>query len=44
MDRRIQAKVVLQLRAEGMTGRAIALAQGMSRRSVLDGGAVGEIV
>ena len=35
MVRRINAKFVLQLRAEGMTGRAIALAQGMSRRRVL---------
>lgn len=35
MARRIQAKRVLELRAEGMTGRAIALAQGMSRKSVL---------
>ena len=30
MVRRIKAKLVLELRAEGMTGRAIALAQGMS--------------
>ncbi|WP_256041513.1 IS21 family transposase [Cryobacterium sp. SO1] len=35
MVRRINAKLVLQLRAEGMTGRAIAIAQGMSRKSVL---------
>lgn len=35
MVRRIKAKLVLQLRAEGMTGRAIVLAQGMSRKSVL---------
>ena len=35
MARRINAKLVLQLRAEGMTGRAIALAQGMSRKSML---------
>ena len=35
MVRRINAALVLQLRAEGMTGRAIALAQGMSRKSVL---------
>ena len=35
MARRIQAKRVLELRAEGMTGRAIALTQGMSRKSVL---------
>lgn len=30
-----QRKRVLELRAEGMTGRAIALADGMSRKSVL---------
>jgi transposase len=35
MVRRIKAKLVLELRAEGMTGRAIAFAQGMSRKSVL---------
>ena len=35
MVRRIKAKRVLELRADGMTGRAIALAQGMSRKSVL---------
>ena len=35
MVRRIKAKLVLELRAEGMAGRAIALAQGMSRKSVL---------
>ncbi|MFC5932247.1 IS21 family transposase [Cryobacterium melibiosiphilum] len=35
MVRRIKAKRVLELRAEGMTGRAIALAEGMSRKSVL---------
>ena len=35
MVRRINAQLVLQLRAEGITGRAIALAQGMSRKSVL---------
>ena len=35
MVRRIKAKRVLELRAEGMTGRAIALAQGLSRKSVL---------
>lgn len=35
MVRRIKAKLVLQLRAEGVTGRAIAAAQGMSRKSVL---------
>ena len=35
MVRRIKVKRVLELRAEGVTGRAIALAQGMSRKSVL---------
>jgi transposase len=35
MVRRIKVRLVLQLRAEGMTGRAIAEAHGMSRRSVL---------
>ena len=35
MVRRINAKLVLQLRVEGMTGRAIAIAQAMSRKSVL---------
>jgi len=35
MVRRIKAKRVLELRAEGMTGRAIALAESMSRKSVL---------
>ncbi|TFD29191.1 hypothetical protein E3T27_00205 [Cryobacterium lyxosi] len=35
MVRRIEAKRVLELRAEGMTGRAIALSQGMSRKCVL---------
>ncbi len=35
MVRRIKAKRVLELRAEDMTGRAIALAEGMSRKSVL---------
>ncbi|TFD62714.1 IS21 family transposase [Cryobacterium suzukii] len=35
MVRRIKAKRVLELRAEGMTGRAIALAEGLSRKSVL---------
>ena len=35
MVRKIKAKLVLELRAEGKTGRAIALAQGMSRKSVL---------
>ena len=32
--RKIRAKLVLQLRAEGLSGRAIAASQGMSRRSV----------
>lgn len=35
MVRRIKARLVLQLRAEGMTGRMIAESQGMSRKSVL---------
>ena len=35
MVRRINAKLVIELRAGGMTGRAIAAAQGMSRKSVL---------
>lgn len=34
MVRKIRAKLVLQLRAEGLSGRAIASSQGMSRRSV----------
>ena len=34
MVRRIKAKLVLQLRAEGVTGRAIARSQGISRNSV----------
>lgn len=32
--RKIRAKLVLQLRAEGLSGRAIAASQGMSRKSV----------
>ena len=35
MVRRVKAKLVLELRAEGMTGRGNARAQGMSRKSVL---------
>ena len=34
MVRKIRAKLVLQLRAEGLSGRAIAASQGMSRKSV----------
>lgn len=34
MVRKIRAKLVLQLRAEGLSGRAIASSQGMSRKSV----------
>lgn len=34
MVRRIKAKLVLQLRAEGLSGRAISAGQGISRRSV----------
>lgn len=34
MVRKIRAKLVLQLRAEGLSGRAIAAAQGMSRKSI----------
>lgn len=36
MVRKIQAKLVLRLRAQGLSGRAIARSQGMSRRSVSD--------
>lgn len=39
MVRRIRAKLILQLRAEGLSGRAIAASQSISRnsiRSVLD--------
>lgn len=34
MVRKIRAKLVLQLRAEGLSGRAIASSQGMSRKSI----------
>ena len=34
MVRRIRAKLILQLRAEGLSGRAIAASQGMSRKSI----------
>ena len=34
MVRKIRAKLVLQLRAEGLSGRAIAASQGMSRKSI----------
>ena len=34
MVRKIKAKLVLQLRAEGLSGRAIASSQGMSRKSI----------
>ncbi|MGH8987721.1 MAG: IS21 family transposase [Acidimicrobiales bacterium] len=34
MVRKIKAKLVLELRAQGLSGRAIAAGQGMSRRSV----------
>ena len=34
MVRKIRARLVLQLRAEGLSGRAIAGSQGMSRKSV----------
>ncbi|MBB1032627.1 IS21 family transposase, partial [Dietzia sp. SLG310A2-38A2] len=34
MVRKIRAKLVLQLRSEGLSGRAIAASQGMSRKSV----------
>lgn len=34
MVRKIRAKLVLQLRAEGLSGRVIAASQGMSRKSV----------
>lgn len=36
MVRKIRAKLVLSLRAEGLSGRAIAVAQSMSRKSVLE--------
>ena len=32
--RKIRAKLVLQLRAEGLSGRSIAASQGMSRKSI----------
>ena len=34
MVRKIKAKLVLQLRAEGLSGRAIATSQAMSRKSI----------
>jgi transposase len=34
MVRKIRAKLILQLRAEGLSGRAIAASQGMSRKSI----------
>src|SRR5699024_8751262 len=34
MVRKIRAKLVLRLRAEGLSGRAIAASQGMSRKSI----------
>ncbi|MCI1788694.1 MAG: hypothetical protein LKI58_11665 [Actinomyces sp.] len=34
MVRKIRAKLVLQLRTEGFSGRAISASQGMSRKSV----------
>ena len=36
MVRKIQAKLVLRLHGRGLSGRAIARSQGMSRRSVAD--------
>ena len=36
MVRKIQAKLVLRLHVQGLSGRAIARSQGMSRRSVAD--------
>ncbi|MEE2059253.1 IS21 family transposase [Rhodococcus artemisiae] len=36
MVRKIKAKLVLQLRAEGLSGRAIAASQGMSRKSIAE--------
>lgn len=35
MVRKIRAKLVLRLRAEGLSGRVIAASQSMSRKSVL---------
>jgi transposase len=34
MVRKIRAKLILQLRSEGLSGRAIAASQGMSRKSI----------
>ena len=34
MVRKIKAKLILQLRAEGLSGRAIAVSQSMSRQSI----------
>lgn len=34
MVRKIRAKLILQLRSEGLSGRAIASSQGMSRKSI----------
>ena len=34
MVRKIRAKLILQLRADGLSGRAIAASQGMSRKSI----------
>lgn len=34
MVRKIRAKLILQLRADGLSGRAIAAWQGMSRKSI----------
>ena len=34
MVRKIKAKAVLRLRAEGLSGRAISVSQGISRNSV----------
>lgn len=34
MVRKIRVKLVLQLRAEGLSGRAIAASQGMTRKSI----------
>lgn len=36
MVRKIRAKLVLQMRAEGLSGRAIATSQGMSRKSITE--------
>jgi hypothetical protein len=37
MVRKIRAKLVLQLRVEGLSGRAIAASQEMSRKSITAG-------